>query len=80
VAVTNARLEIGLREKTDRTGKRYLFGALPFANLVIFVYDDGPDADGVRRHSLQVRPYRPGDDDEPEQPFAEPWRSRRRAR
>lgn len=57
------KLAVELREKTDRYGNKYLFGAIAPFNLVLFVHDDG-ERGGVRRAVLVVKPYTPRNNDD----------------
>jgi hypothetical protein len=52
-------LSVRLREKTDRHGRRYLFGAIPEINCVAFVYED-IDASGEKSFEFVVKPYGKG--------------------
>jgi hypothetical protein len=53
-------LKLKLREKTDRHGRKYLFGAAPVIQSVAFVYPLGRSRNGADVYELVIKPYTAG--------------------
>lgn len=66
--MSQGELHFSLREKTDRAGRRYLFGGIRLFNVVVFVRADVADAKLF--HGV-VKPY--SNDNVPEEfPWTDP--------
>lgn len=51
--MSGSEIRVDLEERFDKDGKRYLFGSIPFLNMVMFVREH------YGRTHASLRPYRP---------------------